>query len=100
MLRKQAQPRIKACKKKWWEEHRLAKEAALGKPCDQCAGILDTREMAGNLGALGEITQKKCPRPNFRVSLILARFFKICGTEPSFTLYSRRGHHLRRRFYP
>ena len=97
---KLAQLRIKACKKKWWEEHRLAKEAALGKPCDQCAGIVDTREMAGNLGALGEITQKKCPRPNFRISLILARFFKICGTEPSFTLYSRRGHHLRRRFYP
>jgi hypothetical protein len=32
MLRKLAQLRMKACKKKWWEEHRLAKEIALGRP--------------------------------------------------------------------
>ena len=32
MLRKQAQRRIKAARKKRWAEYRLAKEAASGKP--------------------------------------------------------------------
>jgi hypothetical protein len=67
LLRKLAQLHNQACKKKWWEEHRLAKEASLGKPLRR---VHRNRRHSGNgwnLGALGEITRKKCPWPNVRI---------------------------------
>jgi hypothetical protein len=70
--------------------------------CDECTGIVDTPEMAGisahsekSLGrsarrqTLGLFQQWQTCRI---FSLILARLFKICGTQPSFALCYQSGH--------
>ena len=69
MLRKLAQLRIKAYRKKDWAKRRLAKEKALGKTLRR---VRTNRQDSGNawnffFGTVGKINWEKFPWPNLRI---------------------------------
>ena len=67
MLRKLAQLRIKAYKKKLWAERRLAKEKALGRPLRRVRAKCRHSGNAWKCGALDAITLWERSRPNVRI---------------------------------